>query len=136
MNIKEQIKNDVYEILKDYIKKEDIVIEKPKQREMGDYALPCFTYSKILRKSPNDIALMIKENLKGYEVNVINGYVNLFINKKEFSKNILNEILEQKENYGNSDIGKDKPIQPIGHIDLQTLLKDAIQNVVDNQSQT
>ena len=35
-----------------------------------------------------------------------------------------------------SDIGKDKPIQPIGHIDLQTLLKDAIQNVADNQSQT
>ena len=38
MNLKEKLKNDVYEILKEFIKKDDIVIEKPKVREMGDYA--------------------------------------------------------------------------------------------------
>lgn len=110
MDIKEQLKNDVYEVLKDYVKKEDIIIEKPKIREMGDYALPCFTYSKILRKSPNDIANLIKENLKNYEINVINGYANVFINKKDFSKNILNKILLDKENYGSSNIGNNKKI--------------------------
>ena len=26
----------------------------------GDYAVPCFSYAKVMRKSPNDIALMIK----------------------------------------------------------------------------
>ncbi len=110
MDIKEQLKNDVYEVLKDYVKKEDIIIEKPKMRQMGDYALPCFTYSKILKKSPNDIANLIKENLKNYEINVINGYANVFINKKDFSKNILNKILLDKENYGSSNIGNNKKI--------------------------
>lgn len=110
MNLKEKLKNDVYEILKEFIKKDDIVIEKPKVREMGDYALPCFTYSKILKKSPNDIAILIKENLKGYNVNVINGYANVFINKKDFAKKIFEEITNKKENYGNSNIGENKTV--------------------------
>ncbi|MDD2377401.1 MAG: arginine--tRNA ligase [Bacilli bacterium] len=110
MNIKEQIKNDIYNILKDYVTIDEIVIEKPKDRKMADYALPCFTYAKKLHKSPNDIALMIKEQLKDYQSEAINGYLNIFVDKNEVSKKILETIVEQKENYGNNSIGEGKTV--------------------------
>ena len=32
------------------------LIETPPNPEMGDYALPCFTFAKTMRKAPNLIA--------------------------------------------------------------------------------
>lgn len=110
MNIKEKIKNDIYEIMKEYVNINDIIIEKPKDRKMADYALPCFTFAKVMHKSPNDIALYIKENLKGYEVEAVNGYLNIFVNKKEMSKQILKTIITERENYGSNHIGDGKMV--------------------------
>jgi arginyl-tRNA synthetase len=110
VNIKEKIKNDIYEIMKEYVNIDDIIIEKPKDRKMADYALPCFTYAKVMHKSPNDIALYIKENLKGYEVEAVNGYLNIFVNKKEMSKQILKTIITERENYGSNHIGDGKMV--------------------------
>ena len=84
MNIKEEIKKDVFKILKD-VDIDSIIIEKPKDKTKGDYAIPCFTFSKVLRKSPIEIANYIKDNLdqKKYEkVEVVNGYLNIFVQKK------------------------------------------------------
>ena len=64
MDIKEMIKKDIYEALKEYITIDDIIVEYPKDRKMADYAVPCFSYAKVMRKSPNDIALMIKDSIK------------------------------------------------------------------------
>ena len=60
-------------------------IALPPNTEMGDYALPCFKFAKVLRKSP----VMIAEALKSEfptddvvsEVSAINGYLNFKINK-------------------------------------------------------
>ncbi|MDD2435727.1 MAG: arginine--tRNA ligase [Bacilli bacterium] len=140
MNIKEQIKNDIYDILKEYIEMEEIIIEKPKDRKMADYALPCFTFAKKMHKSPNDIALMIKENLKGYQTDAINGYLNIFVDKKKLSKMILETIVEQQENYGNNSFGEGKVVaveysspniaKPfgIGHL-RSTVIGNALKNV-------
>lgn len=113
MDIKEMIKKDIYEALKEYITIDDIIVEYPKDRKMADYAVPCFSYAKVMRKSPNDIALMIKDSIKNqiYEkIEVVNGYLNIFLNKNKIAQDIIKTILNEKGNYGSNDIGKDKII--------------------------
>ena len=93
MNIKDIVRNDIYETLKEYISIEQIVIEKPKITSMGDYSIPCFSYAKVLHKAPNEIANFIKENLdtKNYEkIDVINGYLNLTISDELLNNKIRN----------------------------------------------
>ncbi len=42
------------------------LIEHPKNLELGDYALPCFSFSKKLRRSPAVIASELAEKLQKY----------------------------------------------------------------------
>ncbi len=86
----------------------------PPNTEMGDYALPCFKFAKIMRKSP----VMIAETLKDAvttdevisEVSAVNGYLNFKINKDGFVRGTLEKILTQKEKYGADTIGEGKTI--------------------------
>ena len=86
----------------------------PPNMEMGDYALPCFKFAKVLRKSP----VMIAEQLKGEistddvisEISAVNGYLNFKINKTGFVRAALDKILQQKDNYGSSDEGVGKTV--------------------------
>ncbi|MCH5142730.1 MAG: arginine--tRNA ligase [Clostridiales bacterium] len=86
----------------------------PPNTEMGDYALPCFKFAKILRKSPALIAEDIKNSYACdgviSEVSAVNGYVNFKINKKGLTREVICEILEKGASYGSSDIGKGKTI--------------------------
>lgn len=111
MTEKEKIKNSIFAILKEYgIKEEEIIIEKPKSRQMGDYATPCFTYAKALRKSPMDIANMIKEQLTNYQVEVVNGYLNFFIDKNKITNEVLNKVITEGSEYGKNNFGEGKTI--------------------------
>ncbi|MFA5602402.1 MAG: arginine--tRNA ligase [Bacilli bacterium] len=114
LELKEKIINDIYEILKkDGISKKDIILEKPKDIKLGDFSLPCFNYSKILKKAPNTIAEYLKQNINKDEyekVEVVGGYLNIFLNKKDIVVRLLNKIVEEKEQYGNLDIGNNKTI--------------------------
>ena len=89
-------------------------IEVPPNKEMGDYAFPCFKLAKVLRKAPPAIA----EELKGKidtdsnieKIDIQGGYLNFFTNKIELAKEVLNEIDSKKEEFGKSEIGKGKNI--------------------------
>lgn len=84
-------------------------IVTPPNTEMGDYALPCFKFSKALRMSP----VMIAEKLKGEikldeyisEVNSLSGYLNFKINRDEYARAVIDEILSEGDSYGSSKIG-------------------------------
>ena len=88
-------------------------IETPKDSQNGDYAFPCFRLAKELRKAPPAIANEIKEKIDAVEeiekIEVAGGYLNFFINKSILAKEVLEEI-SKAEQYGKSEIGKEKNI--------------------------
>lgn len=90
-------------------------IEVPSNKEMGDYSFPCFRLAKVLKKSPQIIAEELKEKLifendEITKVEVVNGYLNFFINNLQLVKEVFKEIDEKKEKYGSSDTGKGKNV--------------------------
>ena len=114
IDFKEVISEEIAKVLDMDIKEIKMSIEKPKEVENGDYAFPCFRLAKTLRKAPQMIAQDIKEKLeidneKIEKVEVVGGYINFFINKNILVTEVLSEIAN-KENYGESEIGKGKNI--------------------------
>ena len=89
-------------------------IALPPNSDMGDYALPCFKFAKVLRKSPVAIAEELKnvyvcdETIS--EVSAVNGYLNFKVNKTGLADATLKEVLDAGENYGSSETGKGKTI--------------------------
>ena len=90
-------------------------IEIPPNSDLGDYAFPCFKLAKDLRKAPPMIANDIKENIKIDEsiiekIDVVGGYLNIFINKETLVKTVLEEVAKENEKYGSSNIGEGKNV--------------------------
>lgn len=97
---------DIKELLASNIKLDGVNIDfKPLitetvDKKMGDYSIACFSIAKTLRKSPMQIAIDIKDNFKNDKIvdkiEVVNGYVNFFLNKDYYIKTILEEINNNK----------------------------------------
>lgn len=116
--MKQKIAHQIKDIIKDILnidldfKEIENIIEIPPKKELGDYALPCFTLAKKTNKNPNVIANEIKDkliqNTEFEKVNVLGPYINIFINKKKFSLKALNEIINNQNNFGfvENKIGK------------------------------
>ena len=91
-------------------------IEIPPNTDMGDYTFPCFRLAKELKKAPPMIAQEIKEKLDTEDatyiekIEVVGGYLNIFIDKNAYISNIMDEALKQGENYGKSNIGEGKTV--------------------------
>ena len=98
------------------IDKEEIeaAIAVPPDNKMGDYALPCFKFAKVMRKSPVAIAEELKNTFATddaiSEVEAVNGYLNFRVNRTALVKETLEKIAEQGEAFGSSDMGNGKTI--------------------------
>ena len=110
-DIKNIIASMISVALDNKIDKSDIIskIEIPKDKKNGDFAYPCFNLAKILRNSPVNIANELKEKIVLPEeiskVEVVNGYLNFYINDLDISKKVLVKIINEKDIYGFQNIG-------------------------------
>ena len=86
----------------------------PPDTAMGDLALPCFKFAKILRKSPAVIAEELARAYPADEViekaSAMGGYLNFKINRKGLAEEVLGRIREEGSNYGSSDMGGGKTV--------------------------
>ncbi len=88
-------------------------LEIPPEREMGDYAFPCFKLSKALRKGPPQISAALQAALDAPELcraECAGGYLNLFLQRDSFSQKTLAHVLDAGERYGASAEGAGKTI--------------------------
>jgi arginyl-tRNA synthetase len=88
-------------------------LEVPPDTKMGDYAFPCFKLSKALRKSP----IMISDQLAaaisaGFlsRVESVKGYLNFFIDRATYAREIVDEVMEKGQKYGADDSGAGRTI--------------------------
>ena len=113
INFKQEIAKQISEVTNINWEELENYLEIPPETKMGDYAFPCFKLAKTLKKAPPAIAMQIKEEIKTEntaieKIEVVGGYLNIFINKKLLVENVLKEIDEQKDKYGYSKIGEGK----------------------------
>lgn len=90
-------------------------IEVPANKEMGDLSLPCFKLAKEMKKAPQIIANEINENLQlptelFSKTEVVNGYLNFFINPTALVKTVFEEFENKKDGYGSCNIGEGKTV--------------------------
>lgn len=112
------MKNKVIDLLAQYIdglSKEEIAaaIEIPPKSDMGDFAFPCFKLAKVYRKAPPMIAQELQSKIEQpdflSEIRVVGGYLNFFVDKSQFSKQIVDNYLNATD-FGSSTEGNDKTI--------------------------
>lgn len=86
----------------------------PKESNMGDFTLPCFKFSKLMRKSPSQIADGLKASIDKpnflAKIESVNGYLNFYLDNKYFLSRSLETIVNSKERYGESITGYGKTI--------------------------
>ena len=112
-----EIRSELTKIVQEYDLSEmpEVFIEKPKEESHGDFSTNlAMRLAKPLRKSPVLIAKEIVEKLDPAKlhlekVEVLNGFINFFIDRKYLS-GIVFQILSEKSDFGKLEIGKDEYI--------------------------
>ncbi|MCM1288908.1 MAG: arginine--tRNA ligase [Clostridium sp.] len=111
------MKNKIVEILEKNIEgmsSSEItnLIEIPPKAELGDFAFPCFSLAKTMRKAPQIIAEDIKNKIGSQEIlekiETQGAYINFFVKKDLYIKSMLEAALDK--NFGSSEEGNGKVI--------------------------
>lgn len=94
----------------------DIKLEIPDILEYGDFSLPCFQFAKQFKKAPpliaTEIKSLIEENKPEFisSIDNVGPYLNFKLDKTAFFNEVYNQVQNNSEQYGKSDIGKDQSI--------------------------
>lgn len=104
----------IINLLKKELKVGDIKLEVPPDPVLGDFAFPCFSFAKTLKKAPNQIASELASKIKptpfikGVKAN--GPYLNFFVNQSKFSEQVISQVLKLKIKYGSSNPGKGEKV--------------------------
>ncbi|NLB91130.1 MAG: arginine--tRNA ligase [Clostridiales bacterium] len=122
MDIKQTVAGAILDAIKkvypqqaDAVTLEEMVsyIEIPPEVTMGDFAFPCFKLAKALRQGPVVIAKNLGDEVVSpliEKTQVLGGYVNFFVEKGTFAKELLTQVLQQESRWGSTDQGEGKTI--------------------------
>lgn len=115
-----ELKKEIKNVLTKYFNEKynnnfDIIIEEPKKITLGDIAIPAFGIVKILRKPPFEVANEIKAALEETKlpiakIEVVGGYVNVFLDRKHLSEITIKDCLNKGAFYGSNNLGDGKNI--------------------------
>ena len=109
--IKSAFKDEKISVSEDEIIK---LIEIPPSTDLGDFAFPCFFLASRLKISPQDIALQIRKKIKEprefQDIQTKGPYINFFLNRKQLAEDLIYQILNERENFGKTDIAKGKKV--------------------------
>ncbi|SDJ50194.1 arginine--tRNA ligase [Salimicrobium halophilum] len=106
---KEIISLQLAHLLGESFKQKDIYdqLEKPKYKDHGDVAFPCFSLAKHLRTNPKQIAEDLSSKLDHpilSKSEAVHGYVNIFLDQDFMTEHILSRVLT--EGYGSHSFGR------------------------------
>lgn len=122
------------------------LLEVPPSPELGDFAFPCFSLSKKLKKPPSEIAQDLSKQLSKpgvlEKVEAKGPYINFFLDKKQLAEDILSVILKEKDRYGSQKTSSEKVMvefsQPnthkafhVGHV-LGTCRGESISRILES----
>ena len=89
----------------------EALLEVPPDSKMGDFAFPCFRLSKALRMGPPMIAQKLREAIDRPELcraENVNGYLNFFLNRENFARDTLRQVMAAPEKWGSGEDGRGK----------------------------
>lgn len=111
----EQLKNEIKNKLESFYKEKyntdiSIIVEEPKNASLGDISIPMFTVVKALRKPMPQLLAEAVDYLNSLQlpilqINSVQAFINLFVDKSQLSLSILSKCLEDDSHYGDSNIG-------------------------------
>jgi arginyl-tRNA synthetase len=104
----ELIKLNIKELIEQTFLLEGVIVEEPKKGH-ADLAIPLFAYAKLWQVSPMVVYEKFLEVLKSHpsidRIEFMNGFLNIYLERNQLSKDILNEILDKKDLYGSNQVG-------------------------------
>lgn len=90
------------------------VVEIPPNAAMGDYAFPCFQLARVLRRAPaaiaEELAGAVQEHPAILRVEVVNAYVNFFLDPGYAAERVIGEVLARGMEVGSSAEGAGKTV--------------------------
>lgn len=154
MSLLAQTENKLKETIKEAIlqaklaKEEELpalTLESPREKEHGDFATNiAMQLARIARKSPRQIAEEIVAKIKKEDSQIEKiaiagpGFINFYM-KSDYLGDLLSEILQAGDNYGQTDYGKGRKVQvefvsvnPTGRLHLGHARNAAFGDVLSN----
>ena len=98
----ETIKQSIKQKIESIYEIEDLIVEEPK-RGFADLAIPLFSLAKVWKMNPKMVFDKIEKDViveHVSHVEFMNGFLNIYLERKNLSQMILKNIYEKQEHYG------------------------------------